>query len=65
MLVLTASAFLFSAASSSGRLYVTRRAPAGGQGPGLVDANGRVVVQTVEQGGGYWIQDAAAPSLRR
>ena len=49
----------------AGRLYVTKRALAGGQGPGLVDVNGRVVVQTVEQGGGYWIQDAAAASVRR
>lgn len=48
-----------------GRLFVTKRAPAGGQGPGLVDADGRVVVQTVERGGGYWVQDRAFPAVRR
>lgn len=49
----------------AGRLFVTKRAPAGGQGPGLVDVDGRVVVQTVERGGGYWVHDLAAPSVRR
>lgn len=49
----------------AGRLFVTKRAPAGGQGAGLVDVNGRIVVQTVEQGGGYWVQGLASPSVRR
>lgn len=49
----------------AGRLFVTKRALAGANGAGLVDVNGRVVVQTVEQGGGYWVQGQATPSLRR
>jgi len=49
----------------AGRLFVTRRAPAGAQGAGLVDADGRVVVQTVQRGGGYWVQELALPSVRR
>lgn len=49
----------------AGRLFVTQRAAAGGIGPGLVDVGGRVVVQTVEQGGGYWIENFATPSVRR
>lgn len=49
----------------AGRLFVTQRAAAGGTGAGLVDVGGHVVVQTVEQGGGYWIDAVSAPSLRR
>lgn len=48
-----------------GRLFVTRRAPAAGVGTWLVDVGGRVVVQTVDSGGGYWVHDRAAPSVRR
>ncbi len=61
----TVDAWTASGRLGEGRLFVTKRAPAGGTGPGLVDVDGRVVVQTVEQGGGYWIQDRAFPCVRR
>lgn len=48
-----------------GRFFVTRRAPAAGTSPQLVDVGGRVVVQTVQGGDGYWVQGLPAASLRR
>ncbi len=47
------------------RFVVTRRAPAAGVSPVLVDVAGRVVVQTVQGGDGYWVQTWATASLRR
>lgn len=49
----------------AGRFVVTARAPAGGTSPFLVDAAGRVVLQTIQGGDGYWLEAAATPSLRR
>lgn len=49
----------------AGKLFVTHRGPLGGWGPGAVNVNGRIVVQTIQHGGGYWAQDLAVPSVRR
>jgi hypothetical protein len=48
-----------------GKLFITHRSVFGATGPGMVDVNGRIVVQTIEHGGGYWVQDLAVPSVRR
>ncbi len=48
-----------------GKLFITHRSVFGATGPGMVDVNGRIVVQTIEHGGGYWAQDLAVPSVRR
>ncbi|MFO0598090.1 MAG: MBL fold metallo-hydrolase [Myxococcaceae bacterium] len=48
-----------------GRVVVTHRAPLGGTVPELFDANGRVVLQTVQGGDGYWLGGQAFPSVRR
>ncbi|MEW5740563.1 MAG: MBL fold metallo-hydrolase [Myxococcota bacterium] len=56
---------------AGGGFFVTRRAPAGATSPELVDAQGQVVIRTVEGGGGYWVQAPAlgiaraTPSVRR
>lgn len=58
-------AWLMGGRLGAGRFVVTKRAPAAGTSPLLIDANGRVVVQTVQQGDGYWLQSAAWPAVRR
>ncbi|MDP1919980.1 MAG: MBL fold metallo-hydrolase [Myxococcales bacterium] len=61
----TLDAWLTGGRLGNGRFVVTKRAPAAGTSPLLVDADGRVVVQTVQQGDGYWLQATPWPSVRR
>lgn len=61
----TLDAWLSGGRLGGGRFVVTKRAPAAGTSPLLVDVNGRVTVQTVQQGDGYWLEGAAWPSVRR
>lgn len=49
----------------AGRVVVTKKAPLGGTVAELFDANGRVVLQTVQAGDGYWLAGRATESVRR
>jgi hypothetical protein len=46
-------------------VVVTKRAPLGGTATELFDANGRVVLQTVQAGDGYWLEGRAFEAVRR
>ncbi len=61
----TLDAWLSGNRLGDGRFVVTKRAPAAGTSPLLVDVNGRLVFQTVQSGDGYWLQARAFPSVRR
>ncbi|MBL8937386.1 MAG: MBL fold metallo-hydrolase [Archangium sp.] len=61
----TLDAWLTGNRLGDGRFVVTKRAPAAGTSPLLVDVNGRLVFQTVQGGDGYWLQARAFPSVRR
>ncbi len=50
---------------AGGRVVVTKRAPLGGTATELFDANGRVVLQTVQAGDGYWLEGRAFEAVRR
>ncbi len=50
---------------AGGRVVVTKRAPLGGTAAELFDANGRVVLQTVQAGDGYWLEGRAFEAVRR
>jgi L-ascorbate metabolism protein UlaG (beta-lactamase superfamily) len=61
----TLDAWLSGGRLAEGRFVVTKRAPAAGTSPLLVDVDGRVALQTVQGGDGYWLQGRAFPSVRR
>ncbi|MBL8917792.1 MAG: MBL fold metallo-hydrolase [Myxococcaceae bacterium] len=61
----TLDAWLMGDRLGGGRFVVTRRAPAAGTSPLLIDADGRVTLQTVERGDGYWLGARAFASVRR
>lgn len=48
-----------------GRVVVTKKAPLGATVADLFDANGRVVLQTVQAGDGYWLEGRAYEAVRR
>lgn len=50
---------------AQGKLFVTEGGPLAGTGAGLLDAKGRVTVQTIQGGDGYWVNEFAYPSVRR
>jgi hypothetical protein len=65
------SAWLSANRLKDGRLFVTRRSPVGANDPLMITGDGRVVVRTMQEGAGYWIQAPtqqvikAFPSVRR
>lgn len=61
----TLDAWLNQGRLGDGRFVVTKRAPAAGTSPLLVDVDGRVTLQTVLGGEGYWLEGSAWPSVRR
>lgn len=61
----TLDAWLTGNRLGEGRFVVTKRAPAAGTSPLLLDADGRVTLQTIQRGDGYWLGSRAFPSVRR